>query len=698
MLLYPKKAREAAAALAKKNMCAEKLSRQQLQCLVAYGLHGDLPESVYEDAVAVCASNVMYFPPQKVKVPDLVLALKNNIKIPRKMMPAVCLHKRSLLATGDTEVMQALLASGAVYESEVVDLVQRGCVSAVLALTCAPWAASRRFHLTRTEIETVCRAIDPSLVNDMIPKLRICSQDLLALADTVGIPPLNKALGEIDDAATCARLVCDWPYLNVMKFLSADMVRSKEFARAVRENAMALRVRPVGADRLVGISKFRSRMLPEEHTNFHYDEDSAAANFCSAARSFKTSRSAKSCVPDESAESDDELCNSIGPLARRQSLFSPRSSARSSASSYRARCASLRVTETPLASAAGCTPKAKLASATDTAEELLCHLSDEWAQGRRAKTAALEKMLADFRLNPTFARTMLSSDAPVELKKKMLKVVCAWQTVGDFFSACTASIECSTDQILSLLLQNYRHVGAVMELLSKPPLPPGCGCEFCGRHMTSGRAALRSASFGAGALASPELDDAALLAAVFDMCLLALHGVVDPSFAGSVAWGPLSCALEGSRRMDAARVTSALNYEQLIFANFSPDGVKNTNSLLRLSRVKVPDLAANASVLNPAHAHALIAVGCIAEYMLAAIFFRVTVLRRLSKIREFVTKVVSVAMEATGTALPTIKVHERVEKEVRECAEELSVPYCTIGLVLRTVFAILNSFVSNGGD
>ncbi|WZD65505.1 ERK1/2 activator protein [Bovine papular stomatitis virus] len=692
MLLYPRKARDAAAALAKKNFCAEKLSRSQLQCLLAHGLHGELPESVYAEAVTACPLNVMYFPPHAVKLPDLITALKTVKTVPKKMTPVVILNKRSLLAARDMDVLRVLLSAGLVYEPEVVELVEKGEVPAVLALTCAPWTACPRLRLTRTEIETVCRAIDPSHVNDMIPKLKISPQDLVALADEGNIPPMNSALCELDDACTCARLVCEWPYFNIMKFLSVDMVRSKEFARAVREGAAALCVRPVGADNLVGISKSQSRRLPEEHVDFHYDE-SDTTDSCSNTWSTRSTRSGDS--------HDDESLEEPGPLVRRNTVRSVnphRASVRSSAASIRRYRGSTRISE-PVISSEGRVPKVVMASASDTAEELLCHLGSEWAHGRRAKTAVLEKLLEDFRLNLAFPRLVLCSDAPSELKKKILKVICNWHTVGDPTNAATAAVEGSTDQILGLLLTDYRHVSGVMTLLSKPPLPPNCGCEFCDRQAAPGRAALRSASFGAGAAARPELDDAALLTAVTDTVLLALHGVVDPCFAGSAAWGPLSCALAGSRIMDEARLVEALEYEKLIFANLSADGVKNTNNLLRLSRVKASDFVAETSILNTDHARALIAVGCMAEYMLTAIFFRVVVLRRMSKIREFVAQVIAAAMDATGTMAPPIKVHDRVEKEVRDFAElEVGVPFCTVGLVLRTVLTILEELVHHGSD
>ncbi|AKC03197.1 ERK1/2 activator protein [Bovine papular stomatitis virus] len=700
MLLYPRKARDAAAALAKKSFCAEKLSRSQLQCLLAHGLHGELPESVYEEAVAACPLNVMYFPPHAVKLPDLITALKTVKTVPKKMTPVVILNKRQLLAARDMDVLRVLLSAGLVYEPEVVDLVEKGEVPAVLALTCAPWTACPRLRLTRTEIETVCRAIDPSNVNEMIPKLKISPQDLVALADKGNIPPLNRALCELEDACTCARLVCEWPYFNIMKFLSVDMVRSKEFARAVREGAAALCVRPVGADNLVGISKSQSRRLPEEHVDFHYDE-SDTTDSCSNTWSTRSTHSTRSTRSTRSGDSpDSESFEEPGPLVRRNTAraCAPRASVRSSAASIRRHRGSTRISE-PVISSEGRMPKVVMASASDTAEELLCHLSSEWVHGRRAKTAVLEKLLEDFRLNLAFPRLVLCSDAPNELKKKILKVICNWHTVGDPTSAATAAVEGTTDQILGLLLTDYRHVSGVMTLLSKPPLPPSCGCEFCDRQATPGRAALRSASFGTGAAASPELDDAALRTAVADMVLLALHGVVDPCFAGSAAWGPLSCALAGARLMDEARLVEALEYEKLIFANLSADGVKNTNNLLRLSRMKASDFVAEASILNTDHSRALIAVGCIAEYMLAAIFFRVVVLRRMSKIREFVAQIIAAAMDATGTVAPPIKVHDRVEKEVRDFAEVgAGVPFCTVGLVLRTVLTILEELVHHGSD
>ncbi|WGU14987.1 DNA-binding protein [Orf virus] len=718
MLLYPKKARDAAAALAKKNFCAEKLSRAQLLSLLPCGLHGDLPMSVYDEAVAASPANVMFFQPQHVRLPDLITALKSTRGICKKMMPAVCFHRRALLAANDIEVLEALLKAGLVYEPEVVAMVGKGRVSAVFALTCAPWTACAQLKLSRTEVETVCHAIDPALVNDMIPKLEISPEDLVALADGSNIPPLNRALRSVDDVATCARLVCEWPYFNVIKFLDPSMVASREFAQAVREGAMALCVRPVGADRMVGISKSRSRRLPEEHVDFHYEEadtaDSCSRSFSTqSTRSFSTqstrsTRSARSSAPStHSTETDtadpdpdlDESRDEVGPLTRRFTMtsFCQRPSMRSSSASMRLHArGSFRASE-PLMRSAARVPKASVLPTLDTAEELMWHLGEEWRKGRHAKTATLEKLLQDFRLNATFPRTMLASEAPNELKRKMLKVVCGWQVTGEPSSAATAAIEGSTDSIMALLITEHGHVGGLISLLSKPPLPPGCGCEFCARHTAPGRSALRSASL-TGATPANELDDAAILAAVFDVTLLAMHGVVDPCFAGSVCWGPLSCALSGARHMDAQRVVEALDYEKLIFANISCDGVKDTNALVRLSRLKISDFVPDAHVLNTRHAQALIAVGCVAEYLLAAVFFRVTVLRRMSKIREFVAKVVSVAMEATGTTAPSIKVHDRVETEIRECSESGEVPFCTIGLVLRTVLAILESLFGDGGD
>ncbi|WZD65247.1 DNA-binding protein [Pseudocowpox virus] len=719
MLLYPKKARDAAAALAKKNFCAEKLSRAQLLSLLPCGLHGDLPMSVYDEAVAASPTNVMFFPPQHVKLPDLIDALKSTRAICKKMMPAVCFHKRALLGTDDMEVLKALLKAGLVYEPEVVSMVAKGRLPAVLALTCAPWTACTQLKLSRTEIETVCRAIDPALVNEMIPKLEIAPEDLVALADNGNIPPLNSALRHVDDVATCARLVCEWPYFNILKFLNPDMVASREFVQAVREGAMALCVRPVGADYMVGISKSRSRRLPEEHVDIHYEEtdtaDSCASRSFStqSSRSTRSARSARSSAPssapsthsDETEPADpdpdpDESRDDVGPLTRRFTMtsFHPRPSLRSSAASMRLHTrGSCRISE-PLMSSAARVPKVSIAPTLDTAEELMWHLSEEWRKGRHAKTATLDRLLQDFRLNATFPRTMLASEVPNELKRKMLKVVCGWQVSGEPETAATAAIESSTEQIMALLLAEHTHLGGLIELLSKPPLPPCCGCEFCARHTAPGTSSLRSASFAAGATPACELDDTAILAAVADVTLLAMHGVVDPCFAGSACWGPLSCALSGARHMDAQRLVEALDYEKLIFANISSDGVKDTNALMRLSLLKISDFVPDAHVLSTRHAQSLIAVGCVAEYLLAAIFFRVTVLRRMSKIREFVAKVVSVAMEATGTTAPSIKVHDRVETEVRECSESGEVPFCTVGLVLRTVLAILETLLGDGGD
>ncbi|AIZ77279.1 hypothetical protein SB87_gp026 [Parapoxvirus red deer/HL953] len=715
MLLYPRKARDAAAALIKKNLRPEKLSRPQLQCLLAHGLHGELPDCMYEEAVAQCPANVVYFSPHKVKVPDLVLAIKGVRRIPKNMMPAVCFNKRALMATHDMDVLRALLAAGVVYAPEVADLVESGHIPAVLALTCAPWTASTRLRLSRTEIETVCRAIPPDSIADMIPKLRISPQDLVALADEGGIPPTNVALCDLEDAATCARLVCEWPYFNILKFLSVDMVRSREFSRAVREGAMELCVRPMGADHMVGISKSRSRRLPEEHVDFVYEEYDTADSLGSARSAGTSATSASASRSTHSGEGgdddtsasgslgSDESRDRVGPLARRftfsSSMYSRASSIRSSSASVRLGARCLRMSEPVVCGAARVPRPMPACSAVDTAEELLCHLSDEWRQGRRARSATLRRVLEDFRLSATFPRQMLCSDAPVELKKKMLKVICGWTAVGEPSCAVTAAIECSTDQIMARLLVAHPRLNELLAALSKPPLPPLCGCGFCERQAAPGRSALRSASFGAGAAASAELDDAALLAAVADMTLLAMHGVVDPCFAGSSAWGPLSCALAGSRTLDERRMCDALRYEKLIFANFSADGVKDTNALVRVSHVKICDFVAEADLLNHAHARALIVTGCVAEYLLAAIFFRVTVLRRMCKIREFVAQVVSAATEATGTPATPIKVHDRVENEIRECVEaEDGVPHCTIGVVLRAVLSILESLSGDGGD
>ncbi|WOC29279.1 hypothetical protein [Equine parapoxvirus] len=707
MLLYPKKARDAAAALRRKGLCASKLSAEQLRSLLAVGLHGDLPMGVYDEAVAASPLNVAYFPPQHVRVPDLALALKEAGRVPKKLMPAVCLHKRELLGTGDRGVLQAMLAAGVVYSREVSELAESGAVPAVLALTCAPWTASGGLKLSRTEIETVCRAISPDLAREMIPKLRIEPADLVAICDATGVPPLNPALARVSDPETCARLVCQWPCFNVLKFVAPEVARSKAFAAAVREGAMALCVRPVGADRLLGISRAQSRRLPEERLHVVYEVSPVASDASSGSswsvRSDPCSEPGPAGAP--AAEDGAEEAGAAGTLARRFTMHSVGAAARASPSAWRTRPdrASIgpllraRPPASALAASAAGAPRAALAARADAAEELIAHLSAEWERGRRPAPEVLRRLLADFRADPTFPRTMLSSDAPKKLKRKMLKAVCAWPAVGEPSSAAMAAVECAADQAAALVLCNYRHICAVMAALSKPPLPPACGCALCESLSSPCRPALRSASFSAGAIASPELDDAALLAAVADAALLAMHGVVDPSFAGSVAWGPLSGALCGARSLDAARLLEALSYERLVFCNVSNEGIKNTNALLRLARVSVPELAPGCSLLNHDHARALVAVGCVAEYILAAIFFRATVLRRTCKVREFAAQVVGAVLEATGTVAPTLKVHDRVEREVLDLANGgASVPLCAAGVALRVAHAVFENFVENG--
>ncbi|QGN68043.1 IEV morphogenesis protein [Equine molluscum contagiosum-like virus] len=683
--VYPAPARKALARLLRAGLDIARIPAKHAHVLLEYGLHGFLPAVLYERAVALDLHAVVFFAPATVHVLDLQRAIAAAPAIGPALLRAVHFHKRALLREGDGLVLRRLVEAGVVDADDVQFLARERAVSYASLLKLNPRLARPDMQLSEEELEDVFAAVPCEHWEVLYERLDVPLPTLLRLAARARVPPLHRALLRLGDAAACLELVRQYPHTRVIEFIAPAVKYAREFVASVDELvAAALPALFPHLNRFLFRARPRAALLRRYGIKFH-------AMFEFAHEPFP--RVSACALSEEDAAFVERHIRVYDAKARE---FAVRF--RQHVQCTQSRTITMYVGDELRARA----PRARSTSV----EDLLRHVEDLRAMRRGSLcTRDLEHALRAHHYDFSLCRRVLTSDASTPLKKRVLALMRGWRAKGLEAAHSYAKLTQSTillDAFTYLAVRVFHVQRALLPaleagaadaaaLLAKLPL---CRCARCEAvRDLSARAApeLRSALFGGAAPERGAVTDDSLLNAVYDLGVLAAHGVVDTRFVLPRAWGPLCALLAGADAIDVRGVRDALSEAALRAANVCAGGMRSAAALAHLRHVPAYEFASYDAVLRfgEAYVRAVLYFNFLMEYLFAVSLYRLVVLSSRERFREFVGKMISCLLEGFGLRFCTMRVHDCVDGELAEYVRDNCVPYHTYHLYARVVLAIL---------
>ncbi|QDJ95013.1 virulence protein [Hypsugopox virus] len=684
MLMYPKHVRKALKSLIKHKLCINKVSTKHAIVLLEYGLHGSLPSSLYNEAIAVDICNVRYLPPNDVKVKDIIKALQYSQTIDSRLRNAVLIHRKELLTSG-LRVVKLMLESNLLTSDDVKWILKEKLAPATYMLKIDPKIAAPYIKLSKDELVDVLTNVPQDVWEYLYENLDLDLESILYASDMFNAPPIHKSLSKLTSESLAIELVKKYPFTNVITFINAKIKFSDNFILKMHElvnihfpkllyavndvllllckhddlikrygikcTAMFSIPIPINIDDLTE----DEQMFIEENIAFY---DVNCRNF---ALKFRTKIM--------------ETCNKVITMKSRDMALNKSMSLRASIRSLKSKSSIRRVTT-------------NVTNVKNTIEDILMHI-DTSKKRQKVKLSDVEKILSIFRLDPCAARNVMLSMANTKTKIMALNVIKKWKshtlsltsTFTNFGGLITMDM---LDTISTKILHNYRNLFIKITKYNNITDISKCTCDKCDNvvHKT-----LRSTDV----VIDAETTDDELMMCLFDLVRLAIHGQVNPNLIGISGWGPLCNSLMGQRIINIDIKKIVETEVVLIEQNIMLSGNELVDCLISIydspSYVMTNNIFTNQ--LNDTHTKVVLFFNILIEYMLAFAILRVDVLQQTSNIREFIFKIVNTVLEASGIYFCQMRISEYIEDELFMLIEKGTTPSHITHLMLRVISIIL---------
>ncbi|AOP31756.1 hypothetical protein BI079_gp066 [Volepox virus] len=660
MFMYPEFARKALSKLISKKLNIEKVSIKHQLVLLDYGLHGLLPKSLYLEAINSDILNVRFFPPEIIIVTDIIKALQNSCRVDEYLKSISLYHKNSLMVSG-LNVIKLMIEYNLLSHSDLEWLIRENIVKATHLLKINAYMINFTIHLTVDEIFDVIKEIPVGSVLHIYNILHdIDLETILRISDEYNVPPIHDILFNLTNEEKCINLVKKYPIDNVINFIRQDIKYSPSFINAIKD--FVNEHLPTMYD---GLNDYLHSVILEDDLIDEYKIKSVAMFNLEYKTEIETlTLEERKFVEANIAYYDfryrifaDEFRDFIMKTERRQITMQSGDRIRLSR-----RPKSLRSTI--------------IKKDTDSLDDILEHI-DNARQKNKLSIDDVERIISSFRLNPCAVRRVMLSSVDIKTKIMILKIIKDWKSCSLTLKAIKGIMVTDTiNTVFSKILHHHRNIFKYLTSVDDKDINT-CECSRCSNLFYR---ELKSIVCNMGT-------DDGLLARLYDLTRYAVHGKINQNLIGQRCWGPLTEMMfnEVKRKklndlMEHIRISDMLVYGYSINETLVPF----TDSLS--FKLSVDTM----SVLNDQYAKVVIFFNTIIEYMVATIYYRLSVLNNYDGIKHFVSKVLHTVIEACGVLFSHIKVHDKIEHEIEEMVDRGTVPSYLYHLCITTISIILD--------
>ncbi|AOP31545.1 hypothetical protein SKPV-WA-066 [Skunkpox virus] len=660
MFMYPEFVRKALSKLISKKLNIEKVSIKHQLVLLDYGLHGLLPKSLYLEAINSDILNVRFFPPEIVNVTDIIKALQNSCRVDDYLKSISLYHKNSLMVSG-LNVVKLMIEYNLLSRSDLEWLIHENIVNAAHLLKINAYMINFKIDLTSDEIFDVVKEVPVGSVLHLYNIVNNLDLEIiLRISDEYNVPPIHDILFNLADEEKCINLVKKYPVDNVINFIRQDIKYSPRFINSIKD--FVNENLPTMYD---GLNDYLHSVIIEEELIEEYKIKSVAMfNLVYKTEIETLTSEERKFVETNIAYYDfryrrfaDEFRDFIMKTERRQ--ITMQSGDRISRSRRPKSWRSTIIKEN-----------------TDSLEDILEHI-DNARQNSKISIDDVERIISSFRLNPCVVRRVMLTSVDIKTKIMVLKIVKNWKSCALTMTAIKGIMVTDTiNTVFSKILHYHRNIFKYLTSVDDKDITT-CNCSRCVNLFYR---ELKSI------VCNLDTDDG-LLARLYDLTRYAVHGKINQNLIGQRCWGPLTEMLFNEVKkkklndlMEHIRISDMLVYGHSLNETL----VSFTDSLS--FKLSVDAM----SVLNDQYAKVVIFFNTIIEYMVATIYYRLTVLNNYDGIKHFVSKVLHTVIEACGVLFSHIKVHDKIEHEMEEMVDRGTVPSYLYHLSITAISIILD--------
>ncbi|AST09258.1 hypothetical protein Murmansk-063 [Murmansk poxvirus] len=656
MFMYPDSARKALSKLISKNLQIEKVSKKYQLILLEYGLHGVLPNSLYDDAIKFDILNIRFFSPDVVKVVDIINAFQNLCRVDNNLKDIVIFHKKSLMVSG-LNVVKLMLEFNLLLSSDIEWMVTENIVNVVHLLKINASMINFKISLSTTEIIDLVKELsieDIIRVYSLVNNLDLAT--ILHISNNYNVPPLHNILYTFYDVNECIKLVKKYPMDNVIEFINTDVKFNPVFINEVKE--FVNKNLPNLYDNL---NEYLVSIIPKDDLLKEYRIKTVAMF------GFDYNTDVSTLYEDEkdfikyNISYYDFRCRKFADAFR---LSEPKCIPMKVGDVIRRKRVSFKSTV--------------IRKEKDSLEDILKHIDNAKRKKNKVTIDDMEKILSSFHLNPCIARRIIISSTDTKTKIMALKVVKNWKSY--VLSQCINSNGIVTETINELSTKILHHHRIIFKYLSSVTTNSditNCKCSKCDILFFTDLKSIDADLF----------TDDGIVSRLYDLTRYAMHGKINQNLVGVNCWGPLADMMfHENKRKRLSVILKNIKWSNILVCG--EDIYPTLSNIVDTPSFKL--MIDPIYVLNDQYAKVVIFFNTIIEYIVSTVYYRLAILGNNSNVREFVSKVLNTVVEACGILFHHVKVDKKVECELEEMSEKGVIPNYLYNLSLNVVSTIFD--------
>ncbi|AWU47085.1 Virulence [Sea otter poxvirus] len=684
MLVYPKPVRTALKKLLSVNLCIGKLSRKHIMNLLDYSLHGMLPDKIYGDAIKLSVTNVRFFDLDVIRIDDLILAIREFTVIPEELYSTILFHKRYLLENCDIDILKCLIANDLIYKDDIKTLLNNHVVTPTCILYHNYTLACDIMSFTALELGDLLAKIDKTKWLHVISSVSILPAQLIYLSDVLNYPPVNKSLNDIVSYSHCLKLIKKYYEYPLIQYVNEDIKKLREFMYGC-VNIIDMMLPKINRklnefiynnfDSNELIKKYGIKSIAMFGINIHINTD------------IHTLTNVEKSFIEEHIELYDSINRKFSSRFREHiQVCNNRTITMKSGD------ATNQHDDThPLVK--------NIHSQKAMLLDLLLYVDNTH---NNIKYKDLYLLMSEFCVYPLACQNILLSSLTLRTKKMAIKIIRKWR-VNSLVAKSSYTRIVNGVMFLDIfeyactrILQEYKTMYSNLFFNDIKTIPPKCNCTDCILSYDPVlKRSLKSNIFkGTKSYLFPcsDITDKSLLNALSDIIMFAIHGYVDLKFSGYSNWGPLLTMIAGVRVLDISIIKQAI--ENISQANICAGGLQSTDTLVDIRDIKIHKLLHCCITMNPSLVSVIIFFNSIIEYIITLCIYRIHVLGKKSRIREFLNKIIGTILEPFGIYYCAMNINNAVITELLDT--NFTVTYMHLfHLILRIILIILENINGN---
>ncbi|AEN03635.1 hypothetical protein YKV046c [Yokapox virus] len=656
MFMYPKSARKAIKKFISKKLKIEKLSKKHQYILLEYGLHGFLPESLYNDAIRFDIMNIRFFSPKIVKVIDIINVFKNLCRLDNYLEEIILYHKKSLMVSG-LNVIKFMLEFNILLSSDIEWIVNENIINVVHILKINPSLITFKISLSLTQIVDVVKDLsikDVIHVYSIVNNLNLST--ILYISDNFNIPPLHNILYTLYDVCECFKLIKKYPMYDIINFIHSDVKYNPEFINSVKEfidknlpnlydslNIYLVSVIPnsnlLNEYKIKTVAMFGFTYKTDINTLSNDERDFIKYNI--------SYYDAKDKEFTKIFRQTDPTCIPMSVKNITRSRFKKHSFKSS-----------------------------VIKKEKDSLDDILKYIDNN---RKKLSIHDIETILSTYQ-NPCIVRRIIISSININTKIILLKIIKDWKPMINNNIKVSRN---TMNEIYTKILHNHKKIFSYLSSVTSNNDIINCKCFRCSSLFFKDLKSINANLF----------TDDGLLSRLYDLCRYAIHGKINQNIVGFNCWGPLIDIMYNENK----RKRLPMLLKNIKLSNILVCGKDIYKTLVNITETPSYKLMIDSIyVLNDQYAKIVIFFNTIIEYIISTVYYRVVILDNTKNVREFVSKVLNTSIESCGILFHHVDVDKKIEYELYNMNEHGIITTYLYDLAFNVISIILDDI--NGVD